>query len=122
MTAPRKVALVTGSATGAGRAIALRFAAQGLAVAVNYSRSEADARETLAAAERHGVPAIRSAFRPVIWLAALDTLPRNLLQGASTKERNSTVSVCPLGVRVRGSFFQFQPKSAPKPPRRELFS
>jgi 3-oxoacyl-[acyl-carrier protein] reductase len=58
MTAPRKVALVTGSATGAGRAVALRFAAQGLAVAVNYSRSEADARETLAAAERHGVPAI----------------------------------------------------------------
>lgn len=58
MTAPRKVALVTGSATGAGRAIALRFAAQGLAVAVNYSRSEADARETLAAVERLGVPAL----------------------------------------------------------------
>ncbi len=58
MTAPRKVALVTGSATGAGRAIALRFAAQGLAVAINYSRSEADARETLAAAKGHGVPAI----------------------------------------------------------------
>jgi 3-oxoacyl-[acyl-carrier protein] reductase len=58
MTTPRKVALVTGSATGAGRAIALRFAAQGLAVAINYSRSEADARETLAAAERLGVPAI----------------------------------------------------------------
>jgi 3-oxoacyl-[acyl-carrier protein] reductase len=58
MTALRKVALVTGSATGAGRAIALRFAAHGLAVAVNYSRSEANARETLAAAERHGVPAI----------------------------------------------------------------
>src|SRR5215813_10858313 len=58
MTAPRKVALVTGSATGTGRAIALRFAAHGLAVAINYSRSEADARETLAAAERHGVPAI----------------------------------------------------------------
>jgi 3-oxoacyl-[acyl-carrier protein] reductase len=58
MTTPRKVALVTGSATGAGRAIALRFAAQGLAVAINYSRSEAEARETLAAVERHGVPAL----------------------------------------------------------------
>src|SRR5262245_29166242 len=55
---PHKVALVTGSATGAGRAIALRFAAQGLAVAVNYSRSEAEAKETLAAVEKLGVPAI----------------------------------------------------------------
>lgn len=58
MSASRKVALVTGSATGAGRAVALRFAARGLAVAVNYSRSEADAQETLSAVERLGVPAI----------------------------------------------------------------
>jgi 3-oxoacyl-[acyl-carrier protein] reductase len=58
MSVPRKVALVTGSATGAGRAIALRFAAQGLAVAVNYSRSEAEAKETVADVEKLGVPAI----------------------------------------------------------------
>src|SRR4051794_30789474 len=58
MTAPRKVALVTGSATGAGRAIALRFAAHGLAVAVNYSRSQAEAQETLDAAGKLGVPAL----------------------------------------------------------------
>ena len=42
-----KVALVTGSATGIGRACALRFAENGFDVVVNYSRSEADARETL---------------------------------------------------------------------------
>lgn len=54
----RKVALVTGSATGAGRAIALRFARNGYAVAVNYSRSEPDAKETLAMVEKLGVPAI----------------------------------------------------------------
>jgi 3-oxoacyl-[acyl-carrier protein] reductase len=48
MTAGRhKVALVTGSATGIGRACALRFAEEGFHVVVNYSRSEADARETL---------------------------------------------------------------------------
>ncbi len=41
-----KVALVTGSATGIGRACALRFAENGFHVVVNYSRSEADARET----------------------------------------------------------------------------
>jgi 3-oxoacyl-[acyl-carrier protein] reductase len=53
-----KVALVTGSATGAGRAIALRFARRGFAVAVNYSRSEAEANETLAQVGALGVPAI----------------------------------------------------------------
>ena len=41
-----KVALVTGSATGIGRACALRFAENGFHVVVNYSRSESDARET----------------------------------------------------------------------------
>ncbi len=54
----RKIALVTGSATGAGRAIALRFAKHGYGVAVNYSRSEADARQTLEAVQELGVPAI----------------------------------------------------------------
>jgi 3-oxoacyl-[acyl-carrier protein] reductase len=53
-----KVALVTGSATGAGRAIALRFARRGFAVAVNYSRSEAEANDTVARVKALGVPAI----------------------------------------------------------------
>jgi 3-oxoacyl-[acyl-carrier protein] reductase len=53
-----KVALVTGSATGVGQACALRFAKLGYAVAINYSRSEAEAQETLAEVEKLGVPAI----------------------------------------------------------------
>jgi 3-oxoacyl-[acyl-carrier protein] reductase len=53
-----KVALVTGSATGIGRAVAVRFAERGLAVAVNFSRSDKEARETLADVQKHGVPAI----------------------------------------------------------------
>src|SRR6516165_4658089 len=59
MTTPlRKAALVTGSATGAGRAVAVHFAKRGLAVAVNYSRSEKEARETLEAVRACGVPGI----------------------------------------------------------------
>jgi 3-oxoacyl-[acyl-carrier protein] reductase len=54
----KKVALVTGSATGAGRAIALRFAQNDYAVAVNYSRSETEARETFALIQKLGVPVI----------------------------------------------------------------
>ncbi|MFO0865723.1 MAG: SDR family oxidoreductase [Gemmataceae bacterium] len=54
----RKIALVTGSATGVGRAAALRFAKEGFGVVVNYSRSKADAEETFAEVRKLGVPAI----------------------------------------------------------------
>ena len=50
----RRAALVTGSGTGVGRATALRFARLGFDVVVNYSRSEAEARETAEGARQHG--------------------------------------------------------------------
>ncbi|MEK5438403.1 3-ketoacyl-ACP reductase [Paenibacillus odorifer] len=42
-----KVALVTGGGTGIGKAVSLELARRGVLVAVNYSRSEAEANETV---------------------------------------------------------------------------
>ena len=49
-----KVALVTGSSRGIGRAIALRFAQEGADVGINYSRDEAPAHDVLAEVETIG--------------------------------------------------------------------
>ena len=57
-TTSRPVVLVTGSATGIGRAAAIRFAALGYDVVVNYSRSEAEARETVRLVEEQGVQSL----------------------------------------------------------------
>ncbi len=56
MTDVQRVALITGSATGVGRACAVRFAQLGFAVVVNYSKSEDDAVETARLCEAFGVP------------------------------------------------------------------
>ena len=52
----QRVALITGSATGVGRACAVRFAQLGFAVIVNYSKSEDEAVETARLCEEFGVP------------------------------------------------------------------
>jgi 3-oxoacyl-[acyl-carrier protein] reductase len=52
------VALVTGGATGIGRATVLALAREGAAVAINYCRSTAAAHETAALAEQAGVRAM----------------------------------------------------------------
>lgn len=53
-----KAAIVTGAAVSVGRAVALDLARRGVAVAVNYSRSVADAEQTAAECEKLGVRAI----------------------------------------------------------------
>ncbi len=50
----QRVSLVTGAATGIGRSAALALAHAGFDVAINYSRSEAAAKETAAQAQRPG--------------------------------------------------------------------
>ena len=53
-----KIALVTGGSSGIGRATVLAVAREGAAVAINYSTSEAEARETARLAEQTGVRAL----------------------------------------------------------------
>src|SRR6202049_447528 len=54
MTQNRRVALITGAATGIGRATAVALAEAGFDVVINYSRSESAARETSKLAEDKG--------------------------------------------------------------------
>jgi 3-oxoacyl-[acyl-carrier protein] reductase len=51
-------AIVTGSATGVGRATAIELARRGANVVVNYSRSEDEAKETVALVEQAGGKAL----------------------------------------------------------------
>ena len=54
MTQDRRVALITGGATGIGRATALALADAGFDAVINYSRNEAAARETSRLAQGKG--------------------------------------------------------------------
>ncbi|RNB88481.1 SDR family NAD(P)-dependent oxidoreductase [Brevibacillus nitrificans] len=58
MNLKNQVALVTGGGTGIGRATSMMLAQQGALVAVNYSRSEADAEETVQLIKKEGGNAI----------------------------------------------------------------
>jgi 3-oxoacyl-[acyl-carrier protein] reductase len=55
MSMKGQVAIVTGSAAGVGAATVRLLASKGCNVVINYSRSEADAKETQAACEAEGV-------------------------------------------------------------------
>ena len=50
----RKVAIITGSATGVGAAAAIQLAQRSCNVVINYTRSEKEAEETAAACREHG--------------------------------------------------------------------
>jgi 3-oxoacyl-[acyl-carrier protein] reductase len=58
MTQNRRVALITGAATGIGRATAVALAEAGFDVVINYSRSESAARETAKLAEDKGAKTV----------------------------------------------------------------
>ena len=58
MTLKDTVCIVTGSAAGIGAACAMRLAAKGVRVVVNYSKSDKEARDVAAACEAKGGQAI----------------------------------------------------------------
>jgi 3-oxoacyl-[acyl-carrier protein] reductase len=58
MTPSKPAALITGAASGIGRAAAVALATAGYDVAVNYSRSEDAARETAAQAQAKGAKTV----------------------------------------------------------------
>jgi 3-oxoacyl-[acyl-carrier protein] reductase len=117
-----KAALVTGGATGIGRSAVLALARAGFDVALNYSSSEAAARETAAEAEKLGVrtllvrcdvsdeAGVRAMLKGVEnAFARLDVLINNAGTTASWKPRDlETLSIEDwdrvFAVNVRGVF------------------
>ena len=93
-----KVALITGSDSGIGRAIATTFAREGADVAIHYHSDERGAEQTANAARQHGVraevfqadfgePAQAQALfeRVVARLGPIDVLVNNAGKGASAE-------------------------------------
>src|SRR5262245_40878018 len=119
----RKVALVTGGGTGIGRAIALGLARQGLSIAINYSRSESEATQTLEDVQKEGVPAILcranvasdTAVRSMVQrcvdeLGGLDVLINNaattqFIDHADLEALTDEVWDEILGVNLKGTFY-----------------
>ncbi len=120
---PRRVALVTGSATGIGRASAWSLAERGYDVTVNYSKSEAEAEETAEGVRQRGGKALvikadiaddeadrAMVRRTVDELGGLDLLvnnaatthfvPHNDLDGLTAEVWDDI-----LNVNVKGTFF-----------------
>ena len=120
--ASRKAALVTGAATGIGRSAVLALARAGYDVAVNYSSSEAAARETASQAEKLGAktlvmrcdvsdePGVRAMLQQVKQrFGRLDVLVNNAGTTASWKPKDlETLSLEEwdrvFAVNVRGLF------------------
>jgi 3-oxoacyl-[acyl-carrier protein] reductase len=90
-----KVALITGSARGIGKAIAERYGSLGASVVVNYVSSERPAQETVAAIKRLG-GAATAIQADVSKVADIDRLFANTIEHyGSTRATPTTPPVMP---------------------------
>src|SRR5262245_52534716 len=96
-----KVALVTGSSRGIGRAIAIRLAQEGADVAINYSRDEAPAREVLTKVEAYG-------RKGVIIKANLASVPETRAMVAQAVERFDRLDILVnnAGIEKKSPFWE----------------
>jgi NAD(P)-dependent dehydrogenase (short-subunit alcohol dehydrogenase family) len=115
-----QVALITGAGRRIGKVIALELARSGAQVAINYSRSRAEARDTVREIEALGVESallkadvsqaeeVRSMFRAVErQFGRLDVLVNNagVFFAASWDKLNDRDWDRALGVNLKGAFF-----------------
>lgn len=75
MTANRRVAIVTGASRGIGQVIAMRLAADGFAVVVNFANSSVSADETVAVIHGKGAKLSRSGATSAIRIKLHDSTP-----------------------------------------------
>jgi 3-oxoacyl-[acyl-carrier protein] reductase len=119
----QRAALVTGSATGIGRAVAWGLAERGYAVTVNYSRSKTEAEETAAGVRKRGAKvlvvgasvaddtAVRAMVdKTVSEFGGLDVLVNNagtthFIPHADLEAVTDAVWDDILGVNVKGTFY-----------------
>ena len=96
-----RVALVTGSSRGVGRAIACRLAARGAAIAINYRRDETAAAEVVAEITESGgvAHAYQAAVDDAVAVAAMVDAARHdlgplsiVISNAGSASRGSTVA------------------------------
>ena len=122
MSTARKAALVTGAASGIGRSAVLALARAGYDVAINYSRSDAAAREVEAEARRAGArtilckcdvaddPAVRAMLKAVeTAFGQLDVLINNAGTTTDVKPKDFEAMTADewdrvFAVNVRGLF------------------